>query len=215
MEDFAFEQPPELPPFGADQILIVEDFIDRELCKRICDHIEASYQRQPVTEFKNHRTAYQSPLGNWRPKLREIFYDALNSHIIPFFKADIEWWELPQLLRYAKGGRYDPHADAENWQRNAPEPYWLRVHDRDISLLLYLNADFTGGKLNFPRQNLKLTPKPGLLVAFPSHHGYQHGAEPTEDGLRYVIVSWAAIRGTERVVVKPPEGRIFMEEFKA
>ncbi|MDE3060152.1 MAG: 2OG-Fe(II) oxygenase [Pseudomonadota bacterium] len=142
--------------------------------------------------------------------LREIFYNIYTKHVEPFYGVEIEWWEKPQLLCYLQGGKYGAHADADQWQQGGK---WKRNHDRDVSVLLYLNDDFTGGKLNFPNQKLKVQPEPGLLVAFPSHHEYLHGAEPTESGVRYALVSWAAIKGLPRLR-EPPPATVFMREFR-
>ncbi len=68
---------------------------------------------------------------------------------------------------------------------------WRRHLDRDVSFILYVNDAFTGGKLRFPGQDLEITPKEGLLVAFPSSAAYLHEAEPTESGQRFALVSWA------------------------
>ena len=76
-------------------------------------------------------------------------------------------------------------------------------HNRDVSVLLYLNDKFSGGNLHFPTQNVEIRPEPGLFVAFPS--SYLHAALPVDSGERLVIVSWSAAIGTSRIKrAKPP-----------
>jgi predicted 2-oxoglutarate/Fe(II)-dependent dioxygenase YbiX len=200
---------------SADQILIVENFLPRDICKMLCDHIETEFNKHPITEFAQSRKAYHAKTGEMIPVIRELFYNIMVNKLEPFFETQIEWWEHPQLLRYVKGGRYDPHSDSENWQKDVNgHGYWHRQHDRDVSVVLYLNEEFSGGKLNFPDQNIKITPKPGLLVAFPSTRFYRHGAEPTESGVRYVIVTWAAAVGFPRARDRAPSYVTHMKEFR-
>lgn len=123
--------------------------------------------------------------------------EAYVQSVAPHYGGDIEWFELPEILRYRAGGEYKPHADSENWI--ASERQWRRVIDRDLSILLYLNEGFTGGEIAFPNFGFTLAPKRGLLIAFPSDGRYVHAARPVTSGVRYALVSWAAMKGSERV----------------
>lgn len=195
-------------------VRIWENVVDPRTCKRICDYIEKMHGREP--KMPNHpRSAYHAPTTKeFENVSRALFYRMFSEYVEPFFGVSIDWWELPQPLRYAKGGKYDPHSDAERWVKpedNRPG-YWRKEQDRDISVLLYLNDAFKGGGLTFPDLKLHLQPKPGMLVAFPSHSGYKHGADPTEDGLRYAMVTWASVRGVPKI--KDAHSRaIYMNEF--
>ncbi len=104
----------------------------------------------------------------------------------------------------ARAGTIQPHSDAENW--DAGSQRWVRGIDRDFSVLLYLNEGFEGGGLEFPNFGLRLTPKAGMLVAFPADHRYVHAALPISEGERFVLVSWCAALGTPRVGRAPPAG---------
>lgn len=117
--------------------------------------------------------------------------------VAPHYGVRIEWFERPGVLRYREGGTYVPHADSENWI--ADERRWKRVIDRDLSILLYLNSDFEGGKVTFSNFGFDLQPSPGMLVAFPSDHRYMHAVQAVTAGVRYAIVSWAAVVGTPRL----------------
>ncbi len=106
-------------------------------------------------------------------------------------------FEWPDILHYGPGGRYDLHADAET--RDPQTGEWVRVLERDYSLLIYLNDEFTGGAIEFPNFGYRVQPRRGMLVAFPSDHRYAHAALPVESGTRFVIVSWAAAVGSPRL----------------
>lgn len=141
--------------------------------------------------------------------LRKVFFEQVEQH----YSVKVEWYEQPELLRYRSGGHYSPHADAENW--NSAEKTWERAIDRDFSILLYLNDGFRGGALAFPNFGLRLAPKAGMLVVFPSDHRFVHCAEPIEDGERVVLVSWCARTGGRRVADAPPTGAIRLYESES
>lgn len=122
----------------------------------------------------------------------------------PHYSVEVEWYEQPELLRYRGGGHYSPHADAENW--NPGTRTWERAIDRDFSILLYLNDEFQGGSLAFPNFGLRLAPRAGMLVVFPSDHRFVHCAEPIDGGERVVLVSWCARAGGPRVAASAPAG---------
>jgi len=126
---------------------------------------------------------------------------AFRDHVEPAYGAQVEWFEWPDVLFYRPGGRYNLHTDAD--LRDRPGDDWHRALDRDISLLIYLNDEFTGGRLEFPERDEAIRPEAGMLVAFPSDHRFAHAALPVETGSRYVIVSWAAVRGSPRVLSGP------------
>lgn len=127
------------------------------------------------------------------PLVGRAFFDCIEPH----YGARIEWFEFPDILEYGPGGHYDAHNDAEIWDPGRGE--WRLAEDRQFSLLIYLNDDFTGGALRFETLGLTIQPEAGMLVAFPSDHRYGHCALPVESGSRYAIVSWGAARGAPRV----------------
>ena len=75
---------------------------------------------------------------------------------------------------YEEGAFMAVHRDVEN--------------DREIiSTVMYLNDDYTGGKLSFPEVDggYFYTPEKYELVYFPTP--YQHGVNPVKSGKRYII----------------------------
>lgn len=61
--------------------------------------------------------------------------------------------------------------------------------------VLYINDDYVDGEIFFPRQGLKLRPKPGSLLIFPGTEDYVHGVHPVGEGpVRYVIPAFIKTR---------------------
>lgn len=83
----------------------------------------------------------------------------------------------PQLAKYVRGSHIRPHKDtATGFSR------------RCLSCLLYLNHDYDGGELHFPRLDFSLRPRRGQLVIFPSE--YLHAVFPIVSGVRYCFVAF-------------------------
>ncbi len=55
---------------------------------------------------------------------------------------------------------------------------------------LYLNEDFEGGLLKFPKQDIELKPKVGMLAAFDGGFNNMHEVTLIESGVRYTIGSF-------------------------
>lgn len=108
-----------------------------------------------------------------------------------------EWFEKPQVLRYAPGGKYAIHSDSEHFDFEARRFY--RFIDRDFSMLIYLNDEYEGGELNFPWLNYRYRPQAGDLVIFPSNHIFSHESLPITRGIKYALVSWGAFLNSPRV----------------
>lgn len=90
-----------------------------------------------------------------------------------------------QVVRWPEGFEQAPHADAEN-PGGAPHPYaW-----RSFASIVYLNADFEGGRIYFPNQRLAPPIRPGMLAFFPGTLDYLHGVERIHRGVRYTIASF-------------------------
>ena len=88
-----------------------------------------------------------------------------------------------ELLRYGPGQRYTEHTDS---MPGSPTVYGQRL----LSAILYLNDDYEGGELHFPRQGLTYNPKAGSLVLFPSNFCYPHASRPVRRGTKYAVVTW-------------------------
>jgi len=178
-----------LPP----GFLIIQNYLEPALCQKLvseCNQLPgitqgvAKGEGDTSTVINNQRTSETVDIFKLKTSVVDIAKDAYAKVVAPHFGVDFEWFERPEVLRYHQGGEYVPHADAENWF--AGEKKWKRVIDRDISILLYLNEGFQGGE-----------------IAFPSDARYLHTARPLISGVRYALVSWAAVKGSPRVQDAP------------
>jgi len=87
-----------------------------------------------------------------------------------------------QLLRYEPGQHFLMHVDQVQGH-----PQWGQ---RVLSAVLYLNEDYEGGELHFPRQGLKISPSAGEVVLFPSSFAFPHESCDVTRGVKYGVVTW-------------------------
>lgn len=83
----------------------------------------------------------------------------------------------PQLAKYEPGSHIRAHNDTAT-----------EFSSRCVSALLYLNEEYEGGSLLFPRLGLAHKPTTGELVLFPSE--YLHAVAPVTAGVRYCFVGF-------------------------
>lgn len=60
----------------------------------------------------------------------------------------------------------------------------------DIATLVYLNEEYSGGEIYFPKYNLSFKPKPGDLLCFPDNPNFIHGVKPITEGTRFTLPRW-------------------------
>lgn len=89
------------------------------------------------------------------------------------------------FLHYKDGSYYKSHVDGQKIIGNTAE----RVIDRDITAVTYLNDDYSGGEINFDFFNIKVKPKQGDILIYPTTWQFLHGVEKVI-GDRYAIVFW-------------------------
>lgn len=82
------------------------------------------------------------------------------------------------ISKYSTGKSMGPHVDDYN---NGDDP--------NISVVLYLNDDYEGGEIWFPRMDNKvIKPKSGDIAIFPSNYIYEHASLPMKSGTKYCVV---------------------------
>jgi hypothetical protein len=88
------------------------------------------------------------------------------------------WHEDYCALKYSAGTEYKSHYDSGT------------AMGRIISSIVYLNNDYEGGELEFPNFGIKIKPKAGMMILFPSNFSYRHVAHPVTTGIKYALVTW-------------------------
>jgi len=97
------------------------------------------------------------------------------------WKYNITHSNQSEFLTYDINGKYETHVDT------------FHEHCKDtrkLTVLLFLNDDFEGGKFYIANGHKRYYPeqKKGTIIVFPSF--MPHGVEPITKGIRYSIVAW-------------------------
>lgn len=87
-----------------------------------------------------------------------------------------------QLVRWRPGDAQAPHADCEQPDGRPNQFPW-----RAFASIIYLNDDFEGGRIHFPKLGLEPPIKPGMIAYFPSTADYLHGVTEVTSGMRYTM----------------------------
>jgi hypothetical protein len=94
-----------------------------------------------------------------------------------YWGVGINFYEAFNFVKYeGQGTHFRIHAD------HGP------TYVATVSAVAYLNDDYEGGELWFPRFNLDFKPKQGDIVVFPSIFIYEHASKEMIEGTKYSVV---------------------------
>ena len=200
--------------FERHTILEVPNAASHKECLEIIDTISndhvweatvgADHERKLDTEIRK-----ASVVASKDPALiRKMFERLIRQYVQPHFGVIISAYSFPQFLKYTTDGKYEPHVDGHTRLDGKD----LKFHDRDITVLLYLNEDFTGGTLGLPNHARVVHPREGSLVSFPAGPHFLHSANPVKSGYRYALVSWMTCLGSTREYPLSHDAVILIED---
>ena len=113
--------------------------------------------------------------------LNNIFFehcDPVEKDYMNHYGVVCDWHDVYGVLKYGAGQFFSNHIDDH------------RDYPRRVSTVYYLNDNYTGGEINFPRFNITFKPKANQMIVFPSNYMYNHSVSPVIEGERYAVVSW-------------------------
>lgn len=147
---------------------------------------EATSTYQSVQSIRTNQSFSLTSASKINDDLRKInnkFYEKIVGAVSTYcniFDIDQEIVDAEeyQLLKYSGGQHYGAHYDGGTGSARA------------ISPILYLNDDYQGGEIEFINFGIKIKPKAGSLLVFPSSYAYRHIAHPVTSGTKYAIVTW-------------------------
>jgi Rps23 Pro-64 3,4-dihydroxylase Tpa1-like proline 4-hydroxylase len=136
--------------------------------------ISFDYKDYVDNDFVDIQNAFYSNLSNMLfLAINPLELDYKTSH-----QVETTGHERYSLLKYGKGQKFVNHIDDH------------KDYNRKVSFVYYINDDYTGGEIVFPRFNLTYKPMANELIIFPSNYVYNHSVLPVIDGTRYAVVSW-------------------------
>ena len=157
-----------------------------EFCDKIIEEGEASnswtfnrHQNYPTTDMLLSVLGLQE---TYVEILKEYFWDIA----VDKFKLEEDYWRNLEAENFL--ARYQPFGQ-----------YHLSLHHdwSQITTVVTLNEDFTGGGTFFSKQKIRLQGKKGEISIHPGQVTHRHGGLPVLSGQRYIIVSFCRIPKTK------------------
>ena len=141
--------------------------------KKARDCVDFKYKQENL----GPRNEYNSELID----LHEEIYQKLKICIDDYARywgINVVYYEAFNFVKYQGTGKhFIIHAD------HGP------AYNCTVSAVIYLNDDYEGGEINFPRlDNFTYKPKVGDIAVFPSNYIYEHAAMPIKSGTKYCVV---------------------------
>jgi hypothetical protein len=184
---------------SSSNIVELENFMTKEELQKIStfakslsewDYTETHYNEDGTmvydSEYWKDRVATSNTMNKQDPTifpLIESMVQRLKLVVDDFFKVDA-WATNAAIVRWLPGQYQNPHADKELHEgENSGKPNDFPYYD--LASLFYLNDDYEGGELYFPKQEIKFKPKAGAAYFFPGDLNYIHGVSKIESGIRY------------------------------
>jgi hypothetical protein len=174
------------------KIKVIENFIDESDAQILINEINSPSERNPYPAYyadRNGGTAFpyndnvMSILKKYATKAnaaQKEFFD-LNEDVI-VTKAFGSKWQV--------GGSGAPHIDAIE-----KEPFI------EYSCVMYLNDEYEGGEIYFPKQNFSIKPAKYSAIIFPGNkYEYVHGVSEIKAGERYTALY---MQSTKKYFIDP------------
>jgi hypothetical protein len=123
------------------------------------------------------KTEKNSELFNIYEKMYNIVKMCVDDYA-NYWGINVCYYEAFNFVKYeGQGQEFKIHSD------HGPH------YNTTVSIVVYLNDDYEGGEIQFPRlDNLTYAPKIGDIAVFPSNYIYEHASLPMKSGTKYCIV---------------------------
>jgi predicted 2-oxoglutarate/Fe(II)-dependent dioxygenase YbiX len=165
------------------------DAMTSDACKKLIGSLEAQVQGEDAqigtgksgVVNKEIRDVKKVPLPSYRGIGATMAGMGLSANM-QAWKFDVTHSNQTDYLKYDVDGHYHAHVDT------FMKPDYAEC--RKLTVLMFLNDDFEGGKLFIQNGHERIYPPqaPGTCLVFPSF--MLHGVEPVTKGIRRSIVTW-------------------------
>lgn len=192
-------------------VQIIEHFLSRSDCEKICSYLDGISSANQVPHYLvalGFETSNQASAVSLDNPVLPLSNDNIHNDVsilvteaILNLKKEMEEFFLEEMslvncnyVQMNKGASNPLHADRTHLDGT---PY----HDGEeleFSALIYMNdfgADYTGGEISFPLQNLSVEPKTGMAIFFKGDVDHQHEVSEVTSGTRKNIVLFFGKKG--------------------
>lgn len=177
-------------------VFVIEDYISKDSCKFLIESFSKDLHQTPMENMFAGITAYDTETVEYKEDpLFNIAIDFNKSIIISINnllsnKFNIEYKLKTYFFNCLRvGAKMGIHIDNDALVSEDIEENQYK-YKNNLSALLYLNDDYTGGELHFMNENVSIKPKSGSLIFFEGDEHKPHKVKEVLFGNRYNIVSF-------------------------
>jgi prolyl 4-hydroxylase len=177
------------------ELFVARDFLRAADCAALIRRIEAERAPSRIVGDNpdpEYRTSETCNLDPHAPLTRRV-----EAAIGGLLGLDPAFGETIQGQRYAPGQQFKAHHDYFYPDR----PHWAEQErmggQRTWTAMIFLGAPERGGQTMFPHAKLKVSPRPGTLLAWNNLDAARQGSPytlhqglPVEAGTKHIITKW-------------------------
>lgn len=171
-------------PFN-NEIIIINNFGTQEENELLYNALSASddepwIRGNPVSPTCYHAKAAPSNFFNDErvPEIVDRISNRAEELVNSLFNNSLEYTRFGIITRNFKDG-YFLHWDQEN------DP------SIELGIVYYVNDNYDGGELFYPKFNIEYKPQAGDLIIHPGTLQYMHGVRDVKNGVRYSMNMFA------------------------
>lgn len=174
---------------------LYDNFINPSEAKHILNLANPLFRESRLVSgfSENVRKSQTAWLSTSDPVVKNIIQRVCSITNIPFENA-----EKMQVVKYEPNGFYNPHYDASCDDKKECVEFEKNGGQRKVTMILYLNDEFTGGYTDFPNLKQQYKPKKysGLLFYSLEKNGNKchplslHSGMPVKSGNKYIANVW-------------------------
>jgi prolyl 4-hydroxylase len=181
------------------EILLIEDLLDRDTCRHVIEvaehcHFDAAAILVDAVDpdVRSSGILALNPRNPVQQSTNQLLMQSIKvvqESLYRWYGVQFPQAETCSVLRYNPGQQYKRHVDNILLSSRFQEVE-QGIPTRDVSIVGYLNDDFEGGETFFDRQNIKVSPKLGSVIVFPSYYTHPHQSLPVTIGKKYAWTTW-------------------------
>lgn len=160
-------------------IIVQPNFLAAAEISALLDIAKTGTYRPTDDQFWNGRVMSIIGMPGTRGELGATIMDRTRQHIINTYATPNVYCDTIDVVKWPDGLSQQPHHDGL-------PGYEYRTH----GAIIYLNNNFMGGELFYPKLGIRVAPQPGTLVIHPGAELYLHGVHKIRGETRYTVASF-------------------------
>ncbi|WP_253944760.1 2OG-Fe(II) oxygenase [Paenibacillus sp. NEAU-GSW1] len=134
----------------------------------------------------------------WFHHHQNEFVQSVCNQVAEIVEQPIHYASKLQVAHYGVGGKFEPHLDCFDIERESNKVILEQSGQRLYTALFYLNDVVSGGETYFPHLNIEVTPTTGTLLIFencqpgtsiPDQRSL-HGSKVLQVGEKWIGTLW-------------------------